>query len=50
VADYTPLGAASRALQDAWAGAWPRPLHVAVMAAFTVALGALAAKNFRWRP
>jgi ABC-2 type transport system permease protein len=48
VADYTPLGAASQALQDAWAGGWPRPLHLVVMAALTLAFGALAARMFRW--
>jgi ABC-2 type transport system permease protein len=48
VADFTPLGAASQALQDAWAGNWPRPLHLAVMAALTVAFGAVAARTFRW--
>jgi ABC-2 type transport system permease protein len=48
VADLTPLGAASQALQAAWAGSWPRPLHLAVMAGFAAALGTLAAKLFRW--
>ncbi|MBF9130617.1 ABC transporter permease [Plantactinospora sp. S1510] len=48
VADFTPLGAASQALQDAWAGDWPRPLHLAVMVGFTVVLGGLATKLFRW--
>jgi len=48
VADFTPLGAASQALQDAWAGDWPQPLHLSVMAGLTVLFGALAAKLFRW--
>jgi ABC-2 type transport system permease protein len=48
IADFTPLGAASAAMQDAWVGEWPAPLHVAVMAAFGVGLGALAARLFRW--
>ncbi|MGC4806961.1 ABC transporter permease [Micromonospora sp. DT233] len=48
IADFTPLGAASLAVQDAWAGSWPSPLHLAVMVAFTVVLGALAARWFRW--
>ncbi|MGI5216128.1 ABC transporter permease [Plantactinospora sp. CA-290183] len=48
VADFTPLGAASQALQDAWAGDWPRPLHLAVLAGFTALLGGLAARLFRW--
>ncbi len=48
VADYTPLGAASQAMQDSWAGAWPLPLHLSVMVFFTVALGGVAARFFRW--
>ena len=48
VADYTPLGAASQALQAAWAGAQPQTLHLVVMAVVTVACGAIAAKTFRW--
>ncbi|HEX6326002.1 MAG TPA: ABC transporter permease [Jiangellaceae bacterium] len=30
VADFTPIGAASEAIADAWSGAWPTPLHLAV--------------------
>jgi ABC-2 type transport system permease protein len=48
VADYTPLGAASQAMQTAWAGGWPRPLHLAVLVGFTVACAAMAARWFRW--
>jgi ABC-2 type transport system permease protein len=48
VADFTPLGAASQALQDAWAGDWPQPLHLVVLVGFTVVLGGLATKLFRW--
>ncbi|MEE6259605.1 ABC transporter permease [Plantactinospora sonchi] len=48
VADFTPLGAASQALQDAWAGDWPQPLHLAVLTGFTVGFGALATRLFRW--
>ena len=48
IADFTPLGAASHAMQDAWAGAWPRPLHLIVMAAFAAAFGAAATRLFRW--
>ncbi|GIG85708.1 ABC transporter permease [Plantactinospora endophytica] len=48
VADFTPLGAASQALQDAWSGDWPQPLHLAVLVGSTVLFGGLAAKLFRW--
>ncbi|MFG1779828.1 ABC transporter permease [Micromonospora sp. NPDC049048] len=48
IADFTPLGAASQALQDAWAGSWPTLSHLAVMVAFTVVLGGVAARYFRW--
>ncbi|HLT09410.1 MAG TPA: ABC transporter permease [Micromonosporaceae bacterium] len=48
IADFTPLGAASQAMQDAWSGDWPQPLHLAVMAVFTACAGAAAARFFRW--
>lgn len=48
IGDYTPLGAASQAMQDAWAGDWPSPLHLAVMAALAVGFGVAAIRLFRW--
>ncbi|GAB3969308.1 ABC transporter permease [Plantactinospora veratri] len=48
IADFTPLGAASQALQDTWAGDWPQPLHLAVLVGSTALFGGLAAKLFRW--
>ena len=48
IADFTPLGAGSQAVQAAWAGSWPQGLHLAVMAGYTLALGALAARSLRW--
>jgi ABC-2 type transport system permease protein len=48
ISDYTPLGAASQALQDSFAGAWPSALHVAVMTTLTLGLGAVSARFFRW--
>jgi hypothetical protein len=33
---------------DAANGAWPRLLHVAVMLAWTIGAGVLAARVFRW--
>ena len=48
IGDFTPLGAAVQAMQDAITGAWPRPLHLAVLAGFTAVAGLAAAKLFRW--
>ncbi|AVT36718.1 ABC transporter permease [Plantactinospora sp. BB1] len=48
IADFTPLGAASQALQDTWAGDWPQPLHLAVLVGSIALFGGLAAKLFRW--
>jgi len=48
IADFTPLGAASAAMQDAWVGDSVAPLHLVVMAAFAVGLGALSVRLFRW--
>lgn len=48
VADFTPLGAASQAMQDAWAGGTPRLLHLAVLLGVTVVGGTVAARTFRW--
>ncbi len=49
VADFTPLGAASQAMQAAWAGDWPQPLHLAVTAVYAVITCALAVRFFRWQ-
>jgi ABC-2 type transport system permease protein len=48
IADLTPLGAAAEAMSDAWFGDWPSPLHVAVLAGWSVLAGAAAARLFRW--
>lgn len=48
VSDFLPLGAAVRALQDTTRGNWPQPLHLAVMAAYTLIFGFAAVKLFRW--
>ena len=48
IGDFTPLGAGVQSLQDALAGAWPQPLHLAVMAGFTVVAALAAARWFRW--
>jgi ABC-2 type transport system permease protein len=49
VSDLTPLGAGAQALQDATGGAWPQPLHLAVMAAYIIVFGLIAARTFRWQ-
>jgi ABC-2 type transport system permease protein len=48
IGDFTPLGAFRQTLQDAWAGVAPRPLQLLFLAGVTAALGALAARIFRW--
>ncbi|BCB79465.1 ABC transporter permease [Phytohabitans flavus] len=48
VSDFTPLGAASQAMQDAWSGSFPSALHLVVMVGYLLAAGALAARLFRW--
>ncbi|MFC9559043.1 ABC transporter permease [Agromyces sp. NPDC056965] len=48
ISDFSPLGAAAQALQDASAGSWPQPLHTAVLIGWSIACGALAARCFRW--
>lgn len=48
VADFTPIGAASAAMADAWAGAWPTLLHLAVLAGWAVVASVAAARLFRW--
>ena len=48
ISQFTPLGAATQALQDAASGDWPRPLHLVTMAGYAVVFGLAAAKLFRW--
>jgi ABC-2 type transport system permease protein len=48
IGDFTPLGAGVQSLQDTLAGAWPQPLHLAVMVGFIVVAGLTAARWFRW--
>lgn len=48
ISDFTPLGAATGAVQDAMQGGWPHPVHLLVLAAYAVIFAALAAKLFRW--
>jgi ABC-2 type transport system permease protein len=48
ISEWTPPGALAEALPDTWAGAWPAPPHLAVLAAYLVVTGAAAARLFRW--
>ncbi|MFI9386045.1 ABC transporter permease [Kutzneria sp. NPDC052558] len=48
IGDYTPLGATMAAIRDSWAGDFPQPLHLAVMATITVVFGLASARLFRW--
>jgi ABC-2 type transport system permease protein len=48
IGDFTPLGAGVQSLQDSLAGAWPRPLDLAVMAVIALVAGLAAARWFRW--
>ncbi len=48
ISDFTPLGAAVRAMDDAMAGAFPELLPIGVMLIWTVAAGAAAIRYFRW--
>ncbi len=46
IGEFTPPGV--QGLQDAWVGAAPQLLPLVVLAALTVALGAIASRTFRW--
>jgi ABC-2 type transport system permease protein len=48
IAGFSPLGAGVQAMQRAWDGSFPQPLHLLVLLAFTLGIGLLAAKRFRW--
>jgi ABC-2 type transport system permease protein len=48
IADFSPLGAGAQAMQRAWDGSFPQPLHLVVLAAYTVIIGFIAARRFRW--
>ncbi|WP_240760000.1 ABC transporter permease [Phytoactinopolyspora endophytica] len=49
VADFTPLGAATEAMSDAWVhGDWPSALHLLVLAGWAVVGSVAAARLFRW--
>ncbi|MEV8514807.1 ABC transporter permease [Dactylosporangium sp. NPDC051484] len=47
IGDFTPLGAFRQAIQAAWAGDVPRPLHLAVLVASFLVAGGLAVRSYR---
>lgn len=48
IVEFTPLGAAARGLDQAALGHWPDPGYLVVLTLWALALGALAARYFRW--
>ena len=48
IVEFTPLGAAAVALDATTLGQWPATVHVFVLVAWTVGLGILAVRLFRW--
>jgi ABC-2 type transport system permease protein len=48
VGDLSPLGAFREAVQDAWVGTTPDPVHLVALAVVAVVAGTAAAKLFRW--
>jgi ABC-2 type transport system permease protein len=48
IADYSPLGAAERAVQGAMSGDWPAWGSLAALVAYMLVFGLAAARLFRW--
>ena len=48
VSDYTPLGAATAAIQDTMRGHWPGMAHLGVLAVYALVLSFAASRLFRW--
>ncbi|THV26818.1 ABC transporter permease [Glycomyces paridis] len=48
IGEYTPLGAFRSALHQAWSGQAPDVLPLVLLAVYTLAVSALAARLFRW--
>jgi ABC-2 type transport system permease protein len=48
IVELTPLGAAAVAMDAATLGQWPQTAHFLVLMAWTVGLGLLAVRLFRW--
>jgi ABC-2 type transport system permease protein len=48
IVELTPLGAAAVAMDSTTLGQWPATVHVLVLVAWTIGLGLLAIRFFRW--
>jgi ABC-2 type transport system permease protein len=48
IGEWTPLGLFRQAVFDAWSGAATQPLILAIMAAYALVVGGVAARIFRW--
>jgi ABC-2 type transport system permease protein len=48
IVELTPLGAAAVAMDSTTLGQWPATVHVLVLVAWTIGLGLLAVRFFRW--
>jgi ABC-2 type transport system permease protein len=48
IGDLSPLGAFREAVQDAWVGSTPDPVHLVALAVTAAVAGVAAAKLFRW--
>jgi len=48
IADFTPLGAGERALNDAMTGSWPNLLSATVLLGYVAVFGFFAVRSFRW--
>lgn len=48
MSDFTPLGAAVQAMNDAWFGVTPGLLHLGVLLAYSAIVGFAAVRFFRW--
>lgn len=48
VSDFTPGGSAAQALTDSAVGNWPHAVHLTVLAAWGIAMAAVAIRKFSW--
>jgi ABC-2 type transport system permease protein len=48
IGEYTPLGAFRQVMHQVWADTTPSPVLLGVLAAYAVAVSAVAARFFRW--